>query len=143
MKLCIKRFDELTADELYGIIELREKVFVVEQNCPYLDADGLDKNAIHLWYEDDEGVQAYLRILERGAESEYVSIGRVVTSKRRSGLGTSLMKDGIRAARKYMKADHIYLEGQVYVEEFYKKLGFKRISEEFLLDGIPHVKMLL
>ena len=143
MKLCIKRFDELTADELYGIIGLRKKVFVVEQNCPYLDADGLDKNAIHLWYEDDEGVQAYLRILERGTESEYVSIGRVVTSKRRSGLGTSLMKDGIRAARKYMKADHIYLEGQVYVEEFYKKLGFKRISEEFLLDGIPHVKMLL
>ena len=76
MTLRIKWFDELTAAELYGLLKLRVDVFVVEQRCPYPELDGLDQDALHLWLEDETGVRAYLRVMDKGAESEYVSIGR-------------------------------------------------------------------
>ena len=88
MKLCIKTFDELTLDELYDLIKLRIAVFVVEQECPYMDTDDLDQAAIHLWFEDESSIIACLRILDRGIKSEYVSIGRVVCIKRRQGIAT-------------------------------------------------------
>ena len=112
MTLQIKRFDELTAAELYDILKLRVDVFVVEQACPYPELDGLDKEALHLWLEDEDGVHAYLRVMDRGAESEYVSIGRVVTRERRRGLGTRILKEGIRAARERLGAEAVYLEAQ-------------------------------
>ncbi|MBR3060412.1 MAG: GNAT family N-acetyltransferase [Oscillospiraceae bacterium] len=143
MTLQIKRFGELTAAELYRILKLRVDVFVVEQACPYPELDGLDQGALHLWLEDEEGIHAYLRVMDRGAESEYVSIGRVVVRERRRGLGTRILKEGIRAAREYLGAEAIYLEAQTYAAGLYEKQGFRPISEEFLLDGIPHVKMLL
>lgn len=143
MTLHIKRFDELTVDELYRILKLRVDVFVVEQACPYPELDGLDQDALHLWLEDETGVRAYLRVMDRGAESEYVSIGRVVARERRQGLGTRILREGIRAARERFGAEAIYLEAQTYAAGLYEKQGFRPISEEFLLDGIPHVKMLL
>lgn len=143
MTLQIKRFDELTAAELYEILKLRVDVFVVEQACPYPELDGLDKKALHLWLEDEDGVHAYLRVMDRGAESQYVSIGRVVARERRRGLGTRILKEGIRAARERLGAEAVYLEAQTYAVGLYEKQGFRPISEEFLLDGIPHVKMLL
>jgi ElaA protein len=143
MTLQIKRFDELTAAELYEILKLRVDVFVVEQACPYPELDGLDKKALHLWLEDEDGVHAYLRVMDRGAESQYVSIGRVVARERRRGLGTRILKEGIRAARERLGAEAVYLEAQTYAVGLYEKQGFRPISEEFLLDGIPHMKMLL
>ena len=143
MTLQIKRFGELTAAELYEILKLRVDVFVVEQACPYPELDGLDKKALHLWLEDEDGVHAYLRVMDRGAESQYVSIGRVVARERRRGLGTRILKEGIRAARERLGAEAVYLEAQTYAVGLYEKQGFRPISEEFLLDGIPHVKMLL
>ena len=143
MILKVKAFRELTAEELYEILKLRVDVFVVEQNCPYPELDGLDREALHLWLEDERGVHAYLRVMDKGAESPYVSIGRVVARERRSGLGTEILKAGIRAARETLGAETIYLEAQTYAAGLYEKQGFRRISEEFLLDGIPHVKMLL
>ena len=143
MTLQIKRFCELTAAELYEILKLRVDVFVVEQACPYPELDGLDKKALHLWLEDEDGVHAYLRVMDRGAESQYVSIGRVVARERRRGLGTRILKEGIRAARERLGAEAVYLEAQTYAVGLYEKQGFRPISEEFLLDGIPHVKMLL
>ena len=143
MTLYIKRFQELSRDELYAILRLRVSVFVVEQNCPYLETDNLDQDALHVWLADEEGIEAYLRILPRGAESEYVSIGRVTAVKRRQGLGSRILAEGIRAARERMNADRIYLEAQSYAGALYEKQGFRKVSEEFLLDGIPHVKMLL
>ena len=83
MKLVVKRFSELTAEELYRILQLRVDVFVVEQQCPYREIDGLDRGAIHVWLEDGEGIEAYLRVLDKGAESAYCAIGRVITVKRR------------------------------------------------------------
>ena len=143
MTLQIKRFDELTGEELYRILKLRVDVFVVEQACPYPELDGLDRGALHLWLEDEGEVLAYLRVLDRGAESDYVSIGRVVARERRKGLGTRILRAGIRAARERFGAEAIYLEAQTYAVGLYEKQGFRIISEEFLLDGIPHVKMLL
>ncbi len=142
MDLYVKRFNELTLAELYDILKLRAAVFIVEQNCPYQDPDGLDQDAVHLFMKNEEGIRAYLRVMNRGAESEYVSIGRVITIDRRQGLGTKILAEGMKAAREYFSADCIYLEAQVYAKGLYSKLGFREISGEFLLDGIPHVKML-
>ena len=143
MKLYRKRFAELTTDELYRLLQLRVSVFVVEQNCPYMEPDGLDQDAIHVWLEDEGQILAYLRVMDKGVESEYASIGRVIAVKRRCGLGSQILAEGVRAAREFFQADNIYLEAQIYAKGLYEKQGFRRISEEFLLDGIPHIKMLL
>ena len=142
MQLVVKRFGELLLQELYEILKIRTAVFVVEQNCPYQDPDGLDLDAIHVFFKDDRGIRAYLRVMDRGAESEYVSIGRVVALDRRQGIGTEIMKVGMRAAKEVFNAESIYVEAQTYAKGLYEKLGFREISDEFLIDGIPHVKML-
>jgi len=141
MQLCIKHFRELTLQELYDIIRLREQVFVVEQNCVYLDADGKDENAYHVFLRDANGLQAYLRVLDRGVSFEAASIGRVIAVQRRQGLGTQVLQAGIRVAREQFAADRITIEAQTYARAFYEKQGFVQTSEEFLEDGIPHVRM--
>ena len=118
-------------------------VFVVEQNCPYLELDDRDQEAVHVWLEDTEGIQAYLRVMDRGVESEHVSIGRVVAVKRRAGVGSRLLEEGIRVAREIFNAKSIYLEAQVYARNFYERQGFRQISDAYLDDGIPHIQMLL
>ncbi len=79
----------------------------------------------------------------RDVESEYVSVGRVIAVKRRCGIGTAVLKEGIRIATQKFGADKVYLEAQTYARALYEKVGFRQISEEFLIDGIPHIKMLL
>jgi ElaA protein len=143
MQLYRKRFHELTTDELYQFLKLRVDVFIIEQQCIYPELDELDQNAIHVWMEDEEGIQAYLRVMDRGVESEYVSIGRVIAVKRRCGMGSKILSEGIRAAKEFFHADQIYLEAQVYAKRFYEEQGFQQISEEYVMDGIPHIKMLL
>lgn len=143
MDLFRKRFSDLSTQELYKILKLRVAVFVVEQNCPYMELDDLDQGAVHLWLEDKDGIQAYLRVMAPGVESEYASIGRVIAAQRRCGLGTRILREGIRAAAEEFHADKIYLEAQVYAKDFYARQGFLPVSEEFLLDGIPHIGMLL
>lgn len=142
MKLCIKRFYELSVEELYAILKLRVNVFVVEQNCPYPELDDRDQEAVHVWLEDMNGIHAYLRIMDRGVESEHVSIGRVIAAERQKGLGTRILSEGVRIAKDMFQADTVYLEAQVYAIPFYQSLGFEVVSEEFLEDGIPHVKMI-
>ena len=143
MQLYRKRFQELSTEELYRLLKLRVAVFVVEQNCPYMELDDCDQEAVHIWLEDEDGIQAYLRVMDRGVENDSVSIGRVLAVKRRCGLGSRILSEGIRAAADFFHADHIYLESQVYAKGLYEKQGFRQISGEFLLDGIPHVKMQL
>ena len=143
MTLRIKRFDELSKSELYKILKLRVDVFVVEQNCPYPELDDCDQGALHIWFEDGQGISAYLRILDKGVKSEYVTIGRVIAVRRRVGLGTEILREGIKAARELFGADSIYVEAQTYARGLYARQGFRQISEEFLEDGIPHIKMLL
>ena len=143
MTLQVRRFHELNTEELYAILRLRVSVFVVEQHCPYMELDGLDRDALHVWLEDQDGIEAYLRILDRGVVSEHVAIGRVIAVKRHIGLGSCILAEGIRAARERFGAERIYLEAQTYAKGLYEKQGFRQISKEYLLDGIPHVEMIL
>lgn len=143
MELVIKKFDELTIYELYEILKLRTDVFVVEQNCPYPEVDNKDQFAYHVYLKDDEGIQAYLRVLEAGISYEDVSIGRVISKQRRTGLGTTLIKAGIDVAKNKYNASQIKIEAQTYAKPFYENVGFVQSSEEFLEDGIPHIEMIL
>ncbi len=140
MDLYVKKFGELTVDELYAILQLRVSVFVVEQNCPYMELDGQDQIAVHIWFGQDGAVKAYLRVMpdEKGAR-----IGRVIAVDRRRGLGTAILRQGIKTAREVFGAKSIYLEAQTYARGLYEKQGFRQVTEEFLEDGIPHVGMLL
>ena len=142
MELKIKRFNELTPYELYRIAKLRVDVFLVEQSCAYRELDDLDQDAIHVWLEEDGKILSYLRVLDRGVESEYPALGRVISAVRGEGLGAKIMQEGIKIAREVYNAEKIYLEAQTYATRFYEKQGFHVISDEFILDGIPHYKML-
>ena len=140
-----RSFAELTPDELYDICALRQTVFVVEQNCAYLDADGWDKRSRHLYTRDASGLLvAYLRLVEPGVKYPEPSIGRVIThpTVRRTGLGRALMAEGIRGAAKYYPGSAIRIGAQSWAEDFYRSLGFERVGEEFIEDDIPHVEMI-
>lgn len=143
MELRVKHFDELTAPEIYRILALRDKVFVVEQACIYQEADGKDARAYHVWLEEAGEILAYLRVLEAGVSFAEVSIGRVIAVKRRQGLGSRIVAEGIRVAREKYGAKAIRIEAQTYARALYEKLGFRQTTEEFLDDGIPHIGMLL
>mgnify|MGYP004644890175 FL=1 len=141
MKQYIKRFNELTPAELYEILKLRNAVFIVEQNCAYQDIDGLDETAYHMWHEDENGIAAYVRLLPPGVRFEDPAIGRVIAVRRRSGVGSQIMRAALSAVREVFGADSVTIEAQVYAREFYEKLGFVQQSDEFDEDGIPHILM--
>lgn len=144
MDYSIKKFEDLTNTELYDMIRLREEVFVVEQNCVYLDCDGKDKVSDHLLLKDRERIVGTLRMIPAGISYEELSIGRVVLRKdyRKKGLAEKMMKVSIDyMEEKYGKSD-IVLSAQVVIKSLYKKLGFEEISEVYLEDGIDHVKMI-
>ena len=143
MEFTLKRFNELTVDELFEIYKLRVSVFVVEQHCPYQEVDDFDTSALHLCTREDGKLIAYLRILPKGTAFEEVSLGRVISVNRRCGVGSLLVKEGIRAAREKFGAESIVLEAQTYARALYEKQGFVQVSDEFLEDGIPHNKMRL
>ena len=143
MELTVKHFDELTAAELFDIYKLRVAVFIVEQKCPYQEIDDADKQAYHVWLHDEEGIKAYLRVLPKGVKFDDASIGRVIAVKRRCGFGTRILKEGIKTAKEKLGADIITVEAQTYAKALYENVGFVRISDEFLEDGIPHIRMRL
>ena len=142
MQLVIKHYNELTADELYDILAARAEVFVVEQNCAYQDLDGIDKNAYHVYYKEDGKIVAYLRVIDKGERLDEVSIGRVISLKRRCGLGSALMREGLRVAKEKFGATKVKIGAQLYAKPFYESVGFQQISGEYLEDGIPHIYML-
>ena len=143
MDLTVKRFEELDINELYEILKLRVDVFVVEQNCPYPELDDKDKSAWHVYIREGGKITAYLRVLYPGVSFDTAAIGRVISTRRRCGLGTTLLQEGIRVARERMNADAIKVEAQTYARAFYELQGFRQTSEEFLEDGIPHIEMTL
>lgn len=143
MKLIIKYFNELNTIELYEILKARAEIFVVEQNCVYQDLDDLDYRSLHVYYESDGKIQAYLRAFEKETGSGTIQIGRVLTTTHGIGLGGRLLKEAICQIRQKMKPSSIYIEAQCYATGFYEREGFRITSEEFLEDGIPHVQMLL
>lgn len=139
-----KHFNDLTNRELYEILKARCEVFIVEQNCPYTDIDGLDVISYHLFIKrPDESVAACLRVFMKPDEENTAQIGRVVTTERGCGLGGRLLHEGVIAAKELYNAQSIYLEAQTYAIGYYAKEGFEVVSEPFPEDGIPHVKMRL
>lgn len=142
MQLIIKKFNELTVLELYKILKARVDVFVVEQKCAYGEIDGKDADAYHIFYTDENGeIAAYLRLFPKPDDRNTAQIGRVLTVKRGKGLGEKLMNSAVDFAKKTLRATSLYCEAQTYAVGFYQKVGLQVSSEEFLEDGIPHVKM--
>ena len=140
-----KNFNDLTPHELYSILKLRSEVFVVEQNCVYLDTDNKDQQSFHLcgWIENE--LVAYARILPPGLAFEEASIGRVVTNPlyRKTGAGRVLMHHAIEKTLAQFTVSEIKIGAQLYLLSFYSSLGFKQSGPEYLEDGIPHIEMTL
>ena len=139
----LKPFNDLSVQELYGIMRLRQEVFIVEQNCPYLDADGKDLKSYHLMGFEGDELAAYSRIVLPGVSYDEVSIGRVVsgTKYRKQGYGIFLMKEAIRQIESLYGQVPIRIGAQKYLQKFYEGFGFIREGEEYLEDGIPHIIM--
>ncbi len=139
----IKKFEQLSLDELYDILKMRSEIFVVEQECVYLDVDGKDKDVFHLFLKENNKILAYCRILPRGIAYEEASIGRVLVNRnfRKEKLGETLMTKAISYLKDVLKEKEIKIQAQAYLRSFYKKFGFQEISEEYLEDGIPHIDM--
>ena len=137
-----KHFDDLTNRELYEILKARCEVFIIEQNCPYLDIDGKDIYSDHIFIKrDDGGITACLRVFMKEDEPNTAQIGRVITTVRNAGLGGKILHAGVLHAINVFHADEIYLEAQTYATGYYAKEGFEITSDEFLEDSIPHVQM--
>ena len=141
LKLHKKTFGELTLDELYELLRVRSEVFVVEQNCVYQDMDGDDKQSIHLWLTKEDRVVALARVCPAGVHLNEISIGRVITTERGKGYGEQIMRAAIAAAVEHFGATLIEIEAQEYAQGFYEKVGFHRVSDIFMLDNIPHIRM--
>lgn len=139
-----RTFEALGGAELYALLALRQRVFVVEQACAYLDADGLDPAARHLWAEDAGAVVAYLRVLPPGASYAEASLGRILTAPeaRGQGLGRELVRRGLAALRAAHGDVAVRIGAQAHLVRFYGELGFAVAGEPYVEDGIPHVEML-
>ncbi|PIB28005.1 GNAT family N-acetyltransferase [Maribacter sp. 4U21] len=144
LDITVKRFSEIDTDELYQLLQLRSRVFVVEQACIYQDLDGKDQKAIHIIGKKDNRIVAYTRAFTAGDYFEQASIGRVVVSdqERSHGYGKVIMEASIKAVEEVFKENTIKLSAQTYLKKFYNSLGFKAYGEGYLEDGIPHIVML-
>lgn len=144
MKWHCKKFSELLVTELYQIMKLRSEVFVVEQNCVYLDADGKDEKSFHIYATVNDKIAAYARLLPPDLSFKEASIGRVLTaqSQRRKGLGIILMEKCIAKAQEIFETTTIKIGAQLYLKAFYEGLGFMQCSAIYDEDGIPHIEMI-
>ena len=140
----LKKFEELSALDLYEILRLRSEVFVVEQNCVFLDMDDKDQFSHHLQGRIDGKLAAVVRILPPGLAYDEPSIGRVVSSPlfRRKGVGIALMNKAIEETISLYGARPIKIGAQQYLKDFYESFGFSQCSETYLEDDIPHIKMI-
>ena len=139
-----KAFNELTPGELYSILQLRNEVFIVEQNCPYQDCDGKDQHSQHFMGWQQDKLVAYTRLIPAGVVYNEVSIGRVVTSPsvRGTKTGKELMRRSIDKIRELYGKNSIKIGAQLYLKRFYESLGFIQCSDTYLEDGIEHIKMI-
>ena len=139
----LRKFEDLTSSQLYAILQLRNEVFVVEQNCVFQDADDKDQNSYHLMGFTNNKLVAYTRLVPPGEIYLEPSIGRVVTSAiiRKSGAGRELMKQSIDQVYRLFGTRPIKIGAQLYLKKFYESLGFQQASEIYLEDGIKHIYM--
>lgn len=139
-------FDELSSHQLYELMALRQAVFVVEQNCPYLDADGKDLEAYHVLAYDDHGsLVAYTRLMPPGLSyAGYASIGRVANaaSVRGTGIGRKLLQESLQEIERLFGAVPVKISAQTYLLRFYESFGFEAVGATYLEDDIPHIAMI-
>lgn len=141
----VESFDEVSLRRFYAILAARVAVFVVEQDCPYQDIDGLDEHAVHVTaWSPDRSVLAYARLLPPDMRFAEPSIGRVLTTEpaRGQGLGRDLMARCLAVSAQHFPGRPIRISAQQYLERFYRSLGFETVSEPYPEDGIPHLEML-
>jgi len=139
----IKRFNELSVADLYSVLQLRSKVFVVEQNCVYQDIDGKDSKALHLLGVYEGTIVAYSRIFAPGYYFDNASIGRVVINAnyRDRKWGHSLIEAAVAGVKEHYGQDAITISAQLYLKKYYEGHGFVQEGEEYLEDDIPHIRM--
>lgn len=140
----IKKFNELNIEEIYKILALRNEIFIVEQECPYLDCDDKDLNSYHLFLRENGEIVSYLRILEKGVSYDEISIGRVAVKKsyRGKGISRKMMLKAIEFIENNLSENTIKIQAQAYLLDFYRSLGFNAVSDEYLEDNIPHIDMI-
>ena len=140
----IKKFDDLSVQELYVILRLRSEVFVVEQNCVFQDMDNKDQSSWHLMGWENNVLVAYTRLIPPGVAYAHASIGRVVTSQstRGTGIGKQLIDKSIEEAESLFGNIPIKIGAQLYLREFYSSFGFKQSSDIYDEDGIDHIEMI-
>ncbi len=140
----LKAFAELTPNELYNILQLRNEVFIVEQNCPYQDLDNKDLKSWHLMGVKEDKLMAYARLLAPGISYSESSIGRIVSSPsaRKTGIGKKLVEESIKQIKNLFNTDTIRIGAQLYLKTFYELFGFVQEGEIYLEDNIPHIIML-
>lgn len=144
MKIEVKPFEVLSGLEVYKMVMLREAIFVVEQDCPYQDSDGIDPKCEIMLVWDEEKLVGTLRFVPAGMKYDDLSIGRVVVDRtyRGQGIADKMMKEALVHIKKKYGSVDVVLSGQVVIKSLYEKVGFKVISDIYLEDGIDHVKML-
>ena len=143
IKFTWKTFKELSLDDLYAILNLRQKVFVLEQDCPYIDADYSDQDAFHLLAYEDNNLIAYLRAFKPGIKYEGSSLGRIVTeiNSRGFGIGKKITIEGVKFLKKEYPNNEIVISAQHRLEQFYIDLGFAPRGAVYLEDDIDHIQM--
>lgn len=145
MEIIFRKFDELSNEMLYRILQWRSGIFVVEQHCNYQDMDEKDYRSVHLLLIDNGNIQAYCRILPKGLSYPECSIGRVlvIPEARNKGLARLLMEQAMHYVINQWNETSIHISAQTYLQSFYESLGYKKISDEYDDHGIPHIEMLL
>jgi ElaA protein len=144
IKWDVKYFNDLSPLQVYDFMRLRSEVFVVEQNCVFLDADDKDQESLHLMGYQGDLLVAYTRLVPPGVIYDIPSIGRVIThsSVRRTGAGRALMQESIDRVYQHFGKLPIKIGAQLYLKSFYESFGFLTISDIYLEDGIEHIYML-
>lgn len=137
----VKTFGELTTDELYALLRVRNEVFIVEQGAVYQDLDGDDQAAIHLWKTEGGEIKAMARVTPAGKHLPEDSIGRIITTERGKGLGMEVVRKALEVARERLGARRILIQAQLQAKGFYEKAGFVSVSEPYMHEGLPHLDM--
>ena len=141
-KIC-KPFADLSGRELYDLLQLRSQVFVVEQNCVFLDPDGKDALCHHVLFYENVDLVAYARIVPAGISYPSASLGRIITSEavRGTGVGTLLLQYSISALINIYGESTIEIGAQLYAKAFYEQFGFRVEGDIYDEDGIDHIHM--
>ena len=139
----LKKFTELSNEELYQVLRLRSEVFVVEQGCNFMDMDNKDQKCDHLLGQKEGKLFAYSRIVPAGVSYDFPSIGRIVVSGdgRGAGFGVELMNVSISTVEKLYGKTSIRIGAQLYLKKFYGSFGFVQTGDIYLEDDIEHVEM--